>query len=53
MANDRKKHTRIQQVDGDDGYQWCLIVRGRIVYSGMTRSEAVWRRDRYINEGVL
>ena len=49
----RTKEVRIRQIGGDDGYQWCLLIRGRVAYSGMTRSEASWRRQRYIDEDVL
>lgn len=35
-----------RQVGGDDGYQYALIVDGRILFNGMTRNEACWRRDK-------
>lgn len=45
-TSDRKirRRVRIRQIGGDDGYQWCLIVDGRVTYTGMTRAEAEWRR---------
>lgn len=49
----RRKRVRIRQIGGDDGYQWCLLVDGRVAYSGMQQREASWRRSRFIDEGVL
>ena len=47
----RERRVRIRQIGGDDGYQWCFLVDNIIRYSGMTRSEALWRRTRYIQTG--
>lgn len=49
----RQRRVRIRQVGGDDGYQWCLIIDGVARYSGMTRSEAEWRRKRFIDTGEM
>jgi len=49
----RTHRARIRQVGGDDGYQWCLIIDGIARYSGMTRSEAEWRRRRFIDTGEM
>lgn len=48
----RARRVRIRQVGGDDGYQWCLIIDGRSILVGMTRSEAAWRRTRFIQDGT-
>ncbi len=48
----RARRVRIQQVGGDDGYQWCLIIDGRQHIRGMDRREAEWRRARFIQEGL-
>jgi hypothetical protein len=42
----RKPKVTIRQIGGDDSYQWCVIVDGRIKWDGMTRSEAQWRKRR-------
>lgn len=47
----RKKQVRIAKHGGDDMYSWALFLNNRVAYSGMSRSEATWRRDRYINNG--
>ena len=47
----RQRRVRIRQVGGDDGYQWCLVIDGRSVMSGMTHSEAKSRRRRFIESG--
>lgn len=44
------RRVRIRQIDGDDGYQWCLTVDGQVTYTGMTRSEAEWRRQKKLSE---
>lgn len=49
----RTKAARIRKHGGDDLYSWALLINGRIAYNGMSRSEATWRRDRYINKGEL
>lgn len=49
----RTKRVRMKQLEGDDGYQYCLIIDGFVRYSGMTRSEASWRRARFIQSGEL
>lgn len=48
----RVKAVKIRQEGGDDGYQWVIRYDGQLGYSGMTRNEAVWRRDRYILQGA-
>lgn len=53
MEKSRKKSAKIGKFEGDDLYSWALFINGRAVYTGMSRSEAAWRRDRYISEGVL
>lgn len=35
----------IRKHGGDDMYSWALFDRGRMLYNGMSRSEATWRRD--------
>ena len=50
---DRKQHSRIAKYEGDDMYSWALFIRGRVAYCGMSRSEAAWRRKRYIESGEL
>lgn len=49
----RKRRVRIAKYEGDDIYSWALFVDGRPRYTGMSRSEASWRRDRFIAEGEL
>lgn len=49
----RKKTVRIRKYEGDDLYSWALFIDGQVKYNGMSRSEAEWRRDRYIKEGTL
>lgn len=41
----RKERVIMKQIDGDDGYCWCVIIDGRIKWDGMTKDEAKWRRD--------
>lgn len=48
-----RDHSRIDRYEGDDIYSWALFVNGRPVFTGMSRQEATWRRDRYRSEGVL
>lgn len=50
---ERQKAVRIRKHGGDDLYSWALFKDGYPVYTGMDRREAEWRRQRYINEGVL
>lgn len=50
---DRRKHSSYKKWDGDDAYSYALFIRGRVAYSGMSRSEAKWRRDRYVETGEL
>jgi hypothetical protein len=38
----------IRQIGGDDGYQWCVLIDGRVKWNGMTRREAEWRRQKEI-----
>lgn len=42
----KKSIVTMRQIGGNDGYQWCVLVRGHIKWSGMTKSEAKWRRDK-------
>lgn len=49
----RKKAARIAKWGGDDAYSWALFIHGRQAYNGMSRSEAAWRRDRYVSTGEL
>lgn len=49
----RKKSVRIMKWGGDDIYSWSMFLNGREVYSGMSKSEASWRRNRYIESGEL
>lgn len=49
----RKKASRIGKYEGDDLYSWALFINGRANYTGMSRSEASWRRDRYVEDGTL
>ena len=51
--NARRKNSSYRKWMGDDIYSYSLFVGGREVYSGMSRTEARWRRDRYVAEGVL
>jgi hypothetical protein len=44
VSHDRR--VRARQIGGDDGYQWCVLVDGRVKWSGMTRREAEWRVTR-------
>lgn len=52
-VSDRRRHSKTAKCEGDDLYSWALFVRGRAAYTGMSRSEAKWRRDRYVSLGVL
>lgn len=47
----RQKQVSIKQEGGDDGYCWVLRVGGYAVFDGMTRSEAEYRRKRWIETG--
>lgn len=48
---DRKKRSFIAKSGGDDAYSWSLFVDDREKYSGMSKSEASWRREKYISQG--
>ena len=39
-----KPKVTIKQIGGDDGYQWCVLVNGKVKWNGMTRQEAMWRK---------
>lgn len=52
-VKDRRRRSRIAKYEGDDLYSWALFIDGRVAYSGMSRSEAKWRRDKYIERGEL
>lgn len=28
-----------KQIGGDDGYQWCVLVNGRVIINGLHKSE--------------
>lgn len=49
----RKRRSAYRKWQGDDMYSWALFIDGRVAYSGMSQSEAKWRRDRYVNDGTL
>ncbi len=38
-----KPKVTIKQVDGNDGYNWCVMIDGRVKWNGMQRREAQWR----------
>jgi hypothetical protein len=38
-----KSRVTTRQIGGDDGYQWCVLIDGRVKWNGMTKSEAQWR----------
>lgn len=40
----------MRQIGGNDGYQWCVLIDGRVKWNGMQRGEARWRRQREIEE---
>ena len=33
-----------RQIGGDDGFQWCVLIDGRVVMSGMSRREAQYEK---------
>lgn len=39
----RKPKVTCKQIDGDDGYCWCVLIDGRVKWNGMQRGEAQWR----------
>jgi hypothetical protein len=39
---------KIGKNGGDDRYSWALFIGGQVVYNGMDRSEAAWRRSKVI-----
>ncbi len=49
----RRKRSSVSKYEGDDLYSWALFVDGRAVYTGMSRSEAKWRRDIFVENGKL
>lgn len=38
----------IRQIGGDDGYQWAVLIDGRVKWDGMSRNEARWRRQQEV-----
>lgn len=42
----KKSRVTVRQIGGDDGYQWCVLIDGRVKWDGMTKSEAQWRAKR-------
>jgi hypothetical protein len=38
------KRVIVRQIGGDDGYQYCVLVDGRMKWSGMTRGESALAR---------
>lgn len=46
----RYKYTTMKQVGGDDGYQWCVFVNGRMKVNGCTKREAQSYRDQFERE---
>lgn len=51
----RKIKVTTKQIGGDDGYNWCVLIDGRIKYNGMGRSEALWKakEEREAAGGVI
>ena len=49
----RTLRVRIRKDGGDDAYSWAIFILGKMVYSGMDKNEAEWRRRRYIDSGEL
>lgn len=48
MTRKIERRVTMRQIDGDDGFQWCVLVDGRVKWNGMTRAEASWRRKQEI-----
>lgn len=50
----RYKYTQARQIGGDDGYQWCVLVKynggWRVKVNGLTRSEVSYYRDKFERE---
>ena len=44
----KRARVTMRQIGGDDGYCWCVLVDGRVKWSGMTRNEADYERKREI-----
>lgn len=42
----RKPKATYRQIGGDDGYQYCVLIDGRVKWNGMTRDEARWRAQK-------
>ena len=40
----KRPRFRIAKHEGDDLYSWALFDNGRVMYNGMSRSEAAWRK---------
>lgn len=53
MATRNKSRVLIRKEGGDDGYQWALRLDGRLLYKGMTRDEAAWRKKRELETLAL
>lgn len=53
VQKQRRKEVHIAKFEGDDLYSWALFRFGFPVYTGMSRDEASYRRNRYITSGEL
>jgi len=42
----KKSRVSMRKYEGDDLYSWAVFVDGHAKWTGMSRSEASWRRDR-------
>ena len=42
----KQPRVTVKQIGGDDGYQWCVLVDGRVKWNGMSKSEAKWRAEK-------
>lgn len=40
-----RKSTGLASCGGNDMYSWAVFVNGRLKWDGMSKSEAIWRRD--------
>lgn len=50
MIQKKKSRITTRQIGGDDGYQWCVLIDGRVKWNGMTRQEAEWRAEKERHE---
>lgn len=44
------KYTTAKQIDGDDGYQWTILVNGKARITGLHKSEVAYYRTKIENE---